>query len=67
MAKLRVIKCFTDKTLNDKKGGVRWEGDVFEEPANRAKVLIEAGKVVEVKDKPAEPGNEPAEKGEKEE
>lgn len=64
MAKLRVIKCFTDKTLNDKKGGVRWEGDVFDAPANRAKTLIEAGKVEEVK---TEPASKPDEKVEKEE
>lgn len=67
MAKLRVIKCFTDKTLNDKKGGVRWEGDVFEATANRAKVLIEAGKVEEVKDDHADHVNKPDEKGEEEE
>lgn len=49
---VRAIRDFTDKTLNDKKGGVRWKGDVFEVTKKRADELFKHDAIEEVVDEP---------------
>lgn len=49
---VRAIRCFTDKTMNDKKGGVRWKGDVFEVNKKRADELFKHNAIEEVVEEP---------------
>lgn len=49
---VRATRCFTDKTMNEKKGGVRWKGDVFEVTKKRADELFKHDAIEEVVDEP---------------
>lgn len=50
--RVRAIRCFTDKTMNEKKGGVRWKGDEFDVTSARAKELMKHNAVEAVEDEP---------------